>query len=82
MTVRDAQAIDEARRFPARAQLRVDRAPSAVHDDERSMRREANDRVRRGAHRACVFEQLAPEFEDRRQLSPSVSSNPNATLKF
>ncbi len=80
--VGDPQAVDEARRLAARAQLGVDRAPAAVHDDERGRGGEAHDGLRRRANGAGVFEQLAAEFEDRRQFSPSVSSKPKATLKF
>ena len=43
--VGDPQAVDEARRLAARAQLGVDRAPAAVHDDERRRGGEADDRL-------------------------------------
>jgi hypothetical protein len=92
--VRDAQAVDEARRLTARAKLGIDRAATAVHDGQRSVGGEAHDGRRRALHRGRVFEQFPPELQDSDheipeiafpgsfQLSAVVSSKPNTTLKF
>jgi hypothetical protein len=53
-----------------------------VNHDERGRGCKADNRLRGRANGARVFEQLATEFEDRGQFKPSVSSKPNATLKF
>ncbi len=68
--VGDPQAVDEARRLAARAQLGVDRAAAAVDDDERVRGGEAHDGLRRRADGGGVFEQLAAKLEDRRSIEP------------
>ncbi len=65
----DAQAVDEARRFALRAQLGVDRAAAAMHDNDWRRGSHADDRLRRRADSRCVFKQFAAEFEDRCHLS-------------
>ena len=65
----------------------IDRSSAAVHENERRPCRQFLDGQRHGAHGAGIFEQLAPEFENRclhslvvllqaGQFRPSDSSNP------
>ena len=53
-----------------------------MNHDERRRGGERDDGLSGGADGRAVLEQFAAKFQDRDQLSPSVSSKPNATLKF
>ncbi len=59
----DAETVDRPLRDPDPGHLRVDFSTSSVHDDERPCRGDGADGSRQLAQPACVFEQLAAEFD-------------------